>query len=107
MLSESGTDKFAGISISNGNYSNLKNLLLKNSSEAKKFFESQGVKLNAKSYVKTYNGVEYIVSEVTTQGYSMILAYAKISSSKAFIFVVPKVSYLNDFAYTVKTAKVG
>ncbi len=107
VLSESGTDKLVGINVSNGNYSNLKSVLINNLSEGKKYFESQGAKLNVNPYLKTYNGVEYLVTDVTMQGNSMILAYAKISSSKVFIFVVPKASYLNDFSYTVKTAKVG
>ena len=66
-----------------------------------------GVVSATNAYVKTINGVEYIIMQASIDGYTQTMAYAKISSTKVFLIVVPKVSYLNEFAYTVKTAKAA
>jgi hypothetical protein len=80
------------IEVTPGSFDIVKN----NTDTINSTFENQGYEIK-NTTVKTYGGVEYITSEVSKDGISMLILYTKANSSYTFVIGVSNIKYTIDY----------
>jgi hypothetical protein len=82
---------FAMIKTESGNYDYFKT----ETDYLRTYMQASGYNVG-EIQIKTYDGVEFLTAEVSQEGLSMVLAYAKLSSSEVAVIVVANEMYTID-----------